>query len=329
VASWLTHLELDWQSPVWTHWFRELAKDHRLVRYDSRGTGLSDRVAGELSVDAWVSDLEAVVDDLGLERFALFGFCQGGPVAISFAARHPERVSHLVLYDSYAAGRPVRGRGEGTARRAEVLAEMIEVGWGTEVGAFREVFANLLFPGATREQQRWLGELQRRTVSPTTAVHLWRAFVAIDVRAEAERIEVPTLVLHVRGDAMVPFEAGRRLAALIPDSRFVPLEGENHILLPGDEAWPRFLEEVRRFLRADEVRRSAGEIEARLVELTDREREVLSLVGRGLTNEEIAERLSIAPKTVRNHVSRIYDKVGARSRAQAVVLAREARLRVR
>lgn len=335
VGSWLTHLELDWESPVWSHWFRELSRDHRLVRYDARGTGLSDRAAGELSIDAWVGDLEAVVDDLGLERFALLGFCQGGPVAVAYAARHPDRVSRLVLYDSYADARPARTPDAETGRRAEVLAEMIEVGWGSASGAFREVFANLLFPGATREHQRWLGELQRRTVSPTTAVRLWRAFVAIDVRTEAQRIRVPTLVLHVRGDAMVPFEAGRRLAALIPGSRFVPLEGENHILLPGDGAWPRCLDEIRRFLApldadgVDDPRepgRSAAEIESRLAELTPREREILALIGRGLANEEIAERLSIAPKTARNHVSRVYDKTGVASRAQAVVLAREARL---
>lgn len=325
VPSWLTHLELDWTSPLWSHWFQELSRHHRLVRYDARGTGLSDRAPGELSVDAWAGDLEAVVDDLGLERFALFGFCQGGPVAVSFAARHPERVSRLVVYDAYARG-PAGDEESELGRRTQVLEEMIEVGWGGEGGAFREVFAHLLFPAATREHQRWLGELQRRTVTPATAVRLWRAFVSIDVRDEAKRVRVPTLVLHVRGDGMVPFEAGRRLAALIPGSRFVPLSGENHVLMPEDEAWPRFLDEVRRFLGSREARRPAAETAERLAELTPREREVLGLIGRGLANEEIAERLSITPKTARNHVSRIYDKTGVVSRARAVVLAREAGL---
>ena len=208
----------------------------------------------------------------------------------------------------------------------EALAEMIKVGWGHEASAFRKLFANLLVPGASIEQQRWYAELQQRTVSPQLAVRLWRAFHAIDIRHLAKQVQVPTLVLHVEGNKMVEFEEGRRLAALIPNARFVPLKGQNHVLLEDDPAWPRFLAEVRDFLGTVTIERETADPQAAVSELTPREQEVLTHVARGLTNEQIAERLVIAPKTVRNHVTRIYRKLDVDSRAQAVILAREASL---
>lgn len=329
VANWLTHLNHDWESPVWSHWFAELARGHRLVRYDPRGTGLSDRAVDDLSLDAWVRDLEAVVDALDLERFSLLGFCQGGAPAIAYAVRHPERVDRLVLYDSYVQGAFADGTSAAHQREAETLAEMIAVGWGRSTAAFRQVFANLLFPGASRQQQRWLGELQRQTVTAETAARLWRIFHTLDVRDLALQVTVPTLVFHVRGDAMVPFSAGRTLAALIPGARFVPLAGTNHILLEDEPAWPHFLSELRDFLGTcleGESPDHATSSRDRLALLTPREREVLDLIAQGLSNDAIADRLVIAPKTVRNHVTRIYRKLDASSRAQAIVLAREAGL---
>jgi pimeloyl-ACP methyl ester carboxylesterase/DNA-binding CsgD family transcriptional regulator len=326
VANWLTHLNLDWESPVWSHWFGELSQGHTLVRYDPRGCGLSDRSADDLSLDAWVEDLAAVVDALELDRFSLLGFCQGGATAIAYAVSHPERVSRLVLYDSYVQGAFVDATDPRQAREAEALAEMIEIGWSQEATAFRQVFANLLIPGASMQQQRWFAELQRQSVSPATAVRLWRAFHNIDIQVLAGQVRLPTLVFHVEGDAIVPFRQGLWLASLIPDARFVPLAGKNHILLKEEPAWPRFLAELRSFLRTDAPEPATGDAQCVFPELTPREREVLELIARGLSNGEIAERLVIAPKTVRNHVSRIYGKLRMGSRAQAVVLARQAGL---
>jgi pimeloyl-ACP methyl ester carboxylesterase/DNA-binding CsgD family transcriptional regulator len=328
VANWLTHLNLDWDSPIWSHWFGEFSKGYSFVRYDPRGTGLSDRQISKISLEAWTQDLEAVVDDLGLERFNLLGFCQGGPIAVAYAASHPERVNRLVLYDAYAYGAFVEGVDPARKREAETLEEMIKVGWGRQTAAFRQVFTNLLIPSATTEQQHWFAEFERETVSAETAARLWRAFHQLDVRKQARQVKPPTLVLHVRGDSMVPFEAGLQLAALIPGSRFVPLEGNNHILLENEPAWPRFLAEVHSFIET-----RAGVPELRPIttqpvfpELTRREYEILELIAQGLTNKEISDHLVVAPKTARNHISNIYHKLNVSNRSQAVILAREAGL---
>lgn len=324
VANWLTHLKLDWNSPLWSHWFRELSRGHTLVRFDARGNGLSDRAVDELSVDAWANDLAAVVDDLGLERFSLLGFCQGGATSIAYTVRNPKRVDRLILFNSYHHG-AFTGKGTEEAKQeAEALAELIEVGWGHEAAAFRQLFANLMLPEASMDDLRWYANLQRRTVSSQLAVRLWRAFHAIDVHDLAPKVQVPTLVLHVQGNKIVDFADGRELASLIPGARFVPLEGKNHILLEDDPVWPRFLAEVREFLGTETLERVTVDPGEAVSRLTPREQEVLTLIGRGLNNGQIAERLVIAPKTVRNHVSRIYGKLDVNSRAQAVVLAREA-----
>lgn len=326
VTNWFTHLESDWDSPLWGHWFRELGRRNTLVRYDARGTGLSDRLVDEVCVDAWVRDLEAVVDDLGLESFALLGVCQGGATAATFAARHPDRVDALALYDAYPHGAYAGDVPEDERKRAMALGEMIEIGWGEDAGAFRELFANLMVPGAGRREHRWLAMLQRRSTSPQNAARLWEAFHRLDVRDVVGSITTPTLVFHVRGDAMVPFELGRRMASLIPEARFVPLDGENHILLEDDPSWPVFIDSLRPFFRENVgTQPPPRQSTARLEQLTQREREVLDLIGDGLTNTEIAGHLFISPKTVRNHVSHIYSKLGVENRARAVVIARQAR----
>ncbi len=324
VNNWFTHLELDWTNPVWRHWSEALAERRMLIRYDPRGSGLSDRDVLDISLDALVSDLEAVVDSLKLRRFSLIGLCQGGAIAIAYAARHPERVSRLVLYDSYLHGALVADAGEKLARQARTFAQMIELGWGRKVGAFREMFAGLLMPEAGERQQKWIGELQRRSATPAMACRLWNAFNTFDVRAEAAKVSVPTLVFHVRGDAMVPFEAGRRLAAALSDARFVPLEGTNHILRADEPAWLDFKKELNEFLAADEQVAGAGSDELR--SLTSREREILDCIARGLTNAQVAMTLQIAEKTVRNHVNHIFSKLGTGHRAQAIVIARKAGL---
>ena len=323
-ANWFTHLELDWNSAIWRHWFETLADGRTLVRYDPRGSGLSDRNVDDFSLEAWISDLEAVVDAVGLQRFPLIGLCQGGVVAVAFAARHPERVTRLILYDSYLSGAYAEGVDQSIQKQAHTLSEMIELGWGQEAGAFREVFANLLMPDATKEQLRWIGELQRRSASATTARRLWDAFNTFDIRAEVGKLRVPTLVFHVRGDAMVPFEAGRRLAAAIPNARFVPLEGKNHILLANERAWQTFRTELSNFLAADEPTEILSQ--SKLEALSPREKEILDYIARGLANVEIARMTGIAEKTVRNHITTIFSKLAVEHRAQAIVAARKAGL---
>jgi pimeloyl-ACP methyl ester carboxylesterase/DNA-binding CsgD family transcriptional regulator len=324
VNNWFTHLEIDWNSPVWHHWTDAFAHRRMLVRYDPRGSGLSDREVADFSLEAWVADLEAVVDTIGLRRFPLVGLCQGGVIATAYAARHPERVSRLVLYSPYLHGAYVDGAAAKLTKQAQTLAQMIEIGWGREAGAFREVFANLLMPDGGKQQLKWIGELQRRSASPETACRLWNAFHAFDIRPEAGKVGAPTLVFHVRGDAMVPFEAGRQVAAMIPKARFVPLESKNHILLPHESAWAVFRKELDDFINADEFIDTSASKE--LSDLTQRERELLDGIARGLINAEIAERLNISEKTVRNHISSIFSKLGVEHRAQAIVAARKAGL---
>jgi pimeloyl-ACP methyl ester carboxylesterase len=247
-ANWLSHLEFDWNSPVWRHWLRELSRDHTFIRYDERGCGLSDWEAEEYSLDAWVRDLEAVVDTLRLERFPLLGISQGGPIAVAYAARHPERVSQLVLYGSYACGRSHRGLSEREREERELMINMIKLGWGKDHPAFRQVFTSLFIPEGNAEQVQWFNELQRVSTSPENAARLGATFDGLDVRALAPKLAIPTLVLHATGDLRIPFEAGRHLASIIPGARFVPLEGRNHILLESEPAWSRFQQEVRSFL---------------------------------------------------------------------------------
>ena len=247
-ANWLTHLEYDWESPVWRHWLHALSRDHTLVRYDERGSGLSDREADDFSFDSWVRDLEAVVDAAGLERFPLLGISQGCAVAVAYAVRHPERVSRLVLYGGYVQGLLARARSDQEREEARMLTHSMPAYWGRDNPAFRLFFAARFVPEGTQEQMRWFSELTRVTTSPEIAVRLRTSASTIDITALAPLVRAPTLVIHGSGDAAVPFDEGRRLAALIPGARFVSLESRNHILLEHEPAWPRFLDEVRRFL---------------------------------------------------------------------------------
>jgi pimeloyl-ACP methyl ester carboxylesterase/DNA-binding winged helix-turn-helix (wHTH) protein len=246
-ANWLNHLEYDWQSPIWSHVLRAMAARYRLIRYDARGNGLSDWDVEDNSFEAFVHDLESVVNANGLKRFPLLGISQGCAVSIAYAVRHPERVSQLVLYGGFARGRRRRGQ-QGEVDQADALLTLMRQGWGQENPAFRQIFTSLFVPGATAEQAHWFNDLQRMTTSPENAVRLRQTVDEIDVTGFLSGVRVPTLVLHCRNDAVQPFEEGRRMAAGISGSRFVALEGSNHLILEHEPAWSRFLDEVTRFL---------------------------------------------------------------------------------
>ena len=247
-ANWLSHLEYDWESMLWRHWLRALTSDYRLLRYDERGCGLSDWDTTTLTLGTWVDDLATVVDAAGYERFPLLGVSQGAAVAVEYAARHPERVSALVLYGGYLRGRAARARTDDELRFARLLPDLAELGWGRDEPTFRQVFAARFMPEGTREQWDEFNELQRRTTSPANAARFMRGFGMIDVTDAARRVACPTLVVHVRGDLGPPITEGRLLASTIPGSRFVSLEGRNHLMLATEPAWPRFLTEMNRFL---------------------------------------------------------------------------------
>lgn len=323
----LTHLEYDWDGPVWHHWLADLGKHFTFIRHDQRGCGLSDWDVEEFSMDAWVRDLETVVDTIGLERFALLGPCRGGAVAVEYTARHPEKVSHLILYGAYARGRFHRTPTQEQLDQANVLLNLIKVGWRKDNPAFRQVFTTLFMPEGSPEQICWLNDFQRRSTSPENAAKMQVAAYNVDVSDSARRITVPTLVLHAREDAIVSFEEGRLLAAMIPGARFVPLESKNHLLLASEPAWQHFLDEVLDFLSTDVTKPFPPPNKAfpwQLIdELTHREIEILDLIARGLSNKQIAESLFLSEKTVRNHVTNIYSKLQVSSRAEAIILARD------
>ena len=325
-ANYLTHLEHDWNGPVWRHWLEGLGQHHTLVRYDERGCGLSDWDVSNYSIDAWVQDLEAVVDALHLERFPLLGISQGASISIAYTIKHPERVSHLILYGGYARGRFNRDLTPEEMLQAQTMINAIQIGWGQKNPAFRQLFSTMLMPEGTEAQKEWLNELARISATPENAARMERSFYEIDVTHLAREVNVPALVFHSRNDAAVPFEEGRLMAALIPDARFVPLDSSNHILLAEEPAWARFLAEVHAFLGAVESEGTATDPRQIFPELTPRELEILTWMARGAGNETIADRLTVSPKTVRNYVSRIYEKLDVNSRAQAIILAREAGL---
>ena len=313
-ANWLTHLDHDWRSPVWRHWLSALGERHTMVRYDERGCGLSDRDVGvgAFMLDRWVRDLETVVDAAGFERFALLGISQGAALSIEYINRNPGRVSHFVVYGGFARGRGKRASAL-SAEESETLGAMMRIGWGKQNPAFRRLFTTFFLPGGTPEQMAWFDDLMRVSATPETAARIWAARGELDVSEGARSVDVPTLVLHGRDDAVVPFDEGRLIAGLIPGARFVPLESRNHVLLESEPAWGEFLSVVDGFL-------GGRPAPAEDWDLSSREEEILGLVADGLSNEEIASQLVLSVRTVERHLSNCYVKLrisGKAARAAA------------
>jgi pimeloyl-ACP methyl ester carboxylesterase/DNA-binding CsgD family transcriptional regulator len=318
-ANWMTHLEFEWESPVWRHWIEFLSSHFRYVRYDERGCGLSDWQVSELTLERWTGDLATVIDSAQPEGpVILLGISQGAAACIDYAVKHPERVSRLILYGGYARGAFARGNPE-RLREHRLIVEAIAVGWGKENPAFRQLFTSRFIPDGTPEQIAWFNELCRRTTSGEVAEKLLRMRAKMDVTELLEQVRVPTLVVHGREDNVVPLAEGRLLAAAIPDAQFVELESKNHVLLEGEPAWRRFQDVVLDFCA---LTPRPGTTDA-FAALSPREREILTLIVEGLGNAQIGERLAISEKTVRNHVSKVYDKLGVWTRAQAMVFARD------
>lgn len=319
-AHFLTHLDGDLDSPVWRPWIDELSREHTLIRYDGRGCGLSDRTDAPLTLDTWLADLEAVVDAAGLDRFALFGCSQGAAVAVAYAARHPERVTALAIMGGYVRGLLHRDPTPQQLKEAKLLLDLVEIGWGQESEAFRQVFTSLFIPGGTPEQTRWFNELERLSCSPEHAARTIAAFGRLDVSELARQLRCPVLVMHARGDLRVPFDEGRHIAGLIEGADFVPIDSRNHVLLQQEPAFAGSFATLRRFLAGVG---GAGPVLPRFARLSPSERALLELLAQGRDNLQIAAHLGLSEKTVRNKVSAVFAKLEVATRAQAIVLARE------
>ena len=317
-ANWLTHLEYEWDSPVWKHWLEFFSDNFRFVRYDERGCGMSEWSDRELSARVWTDDLEAVINAADpKEPVTLLGISQGGIACIGYALRHPERVARLILYGGYARGTYLRSNPQAEATFRAVI-DLVRAAWGSRNPSFRQIFTSRFIPEGTPEQLAWFNELCRKTTTGEIAARLLESRAIVDIESQLADVHVPTLVLHARNDGVVPIAEGRLLASGISGAEFVEIDSRNHILLEGEPAWRRFQEAVLDWMRPEQDGRE-GVFES----LSGREREVLALMGGGLSNADIAARLSISDKTVRNHASSIFDKLGVWSRTQAIVFARD------
>jgi len=318
-TCWLSHLQHDWQSPVWRHFLAALGEIATVVRYDERGHGLSDWDVEDFGLEARIADLEAVVDDAGFDRFALLAMAQGGPPSIAYAVRHPERVSRMVFYGSYAAA--MRDPSPADLELDEAFEALIKVGWARPDSAFRRVFTSMMIPGATEEQMSWLDELQRVSTSAHNALVARRQRKRANTVDLLPDLDVPTLVLHSREDKMTDFANSRHLASAIAGARLVVLESSNHIVLGDEPAWPVFLDEVTGFLAPDRTPATAAYVTA--AALSPRELDVLRLAAQGQDNAAIARALTLSVRTVERHLHNTYAKLGIQGKAaRAAAVAR-------
>lgn len=323
-ANWLGNVQADSQLRSSRHWVDTLTRDHTLLWYDARGCGLSDRDVDEVSLDAWVRDLEAVADASGQQRFVLLGISQGAAIAIRYAVRHPERVRALVLYASFVRGVFHQGL---SPKSQAVFAEMVriaELGWGHDASNFRRLFSAHLLPAAPADVLEDYDALHRHSVSGPMAARYMQAFFELDARTDAPQVRCPTLVMHVAGDSMILPREGELVASLIPGARWVQVPGRNHLPLDTDAGWPTLQREMSQFLAA--LPREDGDAPQALPQLTPRQREVLAQVARGRGDKEIARDLGLSPRTVEMHVARALAALGARNRSEAVSRAHVYRL---
>lgn len=311
-----SHLEHEWDCMVKQPFLELLCQRHTLVRYDMRGTGLSDRDCKEFSFPRYVEDLEAVVQACKFEVFSLMGLTGGGALAVTHAARHPKQVNRLVLIGAYLRGRFVRSTTSSEREETELLLKLVELGWGQDNPTFRQLFTYQFLPDGTAEQLHSFDELMRKAASAKNAALQLRAWFAADLSQVAPLVQSPTLVMHARGDLRVPFEEGRLLAASIPGARFIPLDSRNHFLLAQEPAWQQMADELDAFHRPD-ARKANGPVNG----LTARELAVLEVLSQGHETSAMAARLCMSEKTVRNHLSTIYSKLGVTGRVQAILWA--------
>ncbi len=317
-ANWLTHLEYEWESPVWKHWIQFFSSRYRFVRYDERGCGMSGPQTGTLSLEQWSADLGTIIDAARPSGpVTLLGISQGAATCIDYAIRHPERVSRLILYGGYARG--TLRRGNPTAESAyQAMIDLARVAWGSDNPTFRQIYTSRFIPGGTAEHLEWWNELCRKSTTGETIAKLFEARSIVDISTRLAQLQKPALVVHSRNDEVVPVDEGRMLAGGIAGAEYVELDSRNHVLLEIEPAWARFQDAVLSF-----VPTKGAATDSAFAALSPREREVLALMNDGLNNSRIAERLQISEKTARNHASNLFDKLGVRSRAEAIVLARD------
>lgn len=304
---------------MWRHFLDDVGRFATVIRYDERGFGLSDWSVADFSLDARLADLESVVAAAGLDRFAVMGMSGGSPVALAYAALHAERVTRLIMYGASARW-PAEPSPESEARE-KAFEAMIRAGWAEPDSTFRRVFTTVFIPHATDEQMSWVDDLQRMSTSTDNAIASRVARRAVDVRPVLDGIRAPTLVLHARGDRAIPFGFGLELASMLADARLVPLESNNHILLGDEPAWQVFRQEVEAFMAPDARARAALGVRGDAAVLSHREREILELVTRGLSNGEIASALTLSARTVERHLSNAYLKLGLSGRTARTAAA--------
>lgn len=317
--NWLTHIEGDPASLHMGHWIEEFSRAHTCITYDARGCGLSSRQPDDISFEAWVRDLETVVDALGLHTFPLVGFSQGAAIAIAYAARHPERVSRLILFGGFATSFfSTRNPDPRIVEEAETLLQVMKLGWGGAAPALRQVFVANFMPGASIDQQRAFDDDQQGAATAEVAVRSLRQMFSIDVKEAARDVGCPALVFHASGDRLAHFQQGRKLAALIPGARFIPVDSVNHLPFHEEPCWPGIVSELRDFLG------SQASAVSRVFKLTQRQVGVLCHVATGKTDKQIARVLSLSPRTVEMHVAGAMRALGCATRAEAVHRAGEA-----
>jgi pimeloyl-ACP methyl ester carboxylesterase/DNA-binding CsgD family transcriptional regulator len=320
VSCWLSHLQHDWQSPVWRHFLDQLGAISTVVRYDERGFGMSDWTVDDFSLEARVRDLEVVLAATGLQRFALLGMSGGSAVAMAYTIAHPERVSRLILYGT-VCGEPIAWSPDAWAEE-ETYRSMIRVGWAREDADFRRVFTKHYIPDATEEQMRWFDDLQRMSTSPANAVASRIARQQVDIHDDLPRIATPTIVLQAIGDRSTTFDNAVTVSSRIPGARLVSLESRNHILLADEPAWKVFMNEVSTFLEPERRAHPEHKPDQPAEDLSSREREILRLAAEGRTNDEIADALTLSVRTVERHLSNVYAKLGLAGRvARAAAVA--------